>query len=370
MFGNGKTYFANSPVVIDISGLAWPATSPFCIVNVEVVYNIPPLTQEGDTVNKTVGKFRTDTGGSSEISLDISSALRAIWSDYEFSSEVEKAQAATDDGQAQTQERAMREYSLRIETEYIASDGAFTKTVYEDADGNTLIPGGQCLVGGLTEWERSIVDDKANADVSYLEHSNLRNGDASTKPVSSPERVGRNSITSWIDVMRGYTKSVFYPKTTAGGTSDTTEPHAPLVLRDSQPYTDFLFVNSRGAVETCSALMNESMNIDVSTQEYSRVERPSFQPRRSLMTLAQSGPRRSWQMSSGFVTCEWAEWWTKEFLTARRVWMLYTYTDRGVQKRKYVAVTVKPAKNSTNIYDRTKQTMPSVEFTVTLALEG
>ena len=28
----------------------------------------------------------------------------------------------------------------------------------------------------------------------------LRNGDASTKPTSSPERVGSNSITSWVDV--------------------------------------------------------------------------------------------------------------------------------------------------------------------------
>jgi hypothetical protein len=31
---------------------------------------------------------------------------------------------------------------------------------------------------------------------------------------------------------------------------------------------------------------------------------------------------------------------------------------------------VEPAKKQTGIYDRTKQQMPSVEFTVTLALEG
>ena len=362
MFGNGKTYFADSPVVIDISGLAWPATSPFCIVNVEVVYNIPPLTQEGATENKTVGKFRTDTGGSSEISLDISSALRAIWSDYDYDgNEVAKAQTAITANQAQQHNRGMREYSLRITTEYIAEDGVLTKTTCQDGDGNTLIPGGQCLVGGLTEWERSIVVDKADADVSYLEHSNLRNGDASTKPVSSPERVGRDSITSWVDIMQGYTKSVFYPKTTAGGTSDTTEPHAPLVLRDSQPYTDFLFVNSRGAVETCSALMDESMNIDVSTQEYSRVERPSFQPRRPLMAIA-SGGRRSWGMSSGYQTRDWAEWWTLEFLMAKQWWMLY--------KGRYVPVIVEASKKSIDIYDKTKQQMPHVDFTVTLALEG
>ena len=35
--GPRKTYFADSPVVIDISGLKWPADSPFTIVRVEVV---------------------------------------------------------------------------------------------------------------------------------------------------------------------------------------------------------------------------------------------------------------------------------------------------------------------------------------------
>jgi hypothetical protein len=67
-------------------------------------------------------------------------------------------------------------------------------------------------------------------------------------------------------------------------------------------------------------------------------------------------------MSSGEQTREWAEWWTMEFLTARQWWMLY--------KGAYVPVIVEPAKKQTSIYDRTKQEMPSVEFTVTLALEG
>ena len=74
MFGNGKTYFADSPVVIDISGLAWPATSPFCIVNVEVVYNIPPLTQEGATENKTVGKFEEEFAATWGIGVQVANA--------------------------------------------------------------------------------------------------------------------------------------------------------------------------------------------------------------------------------------------------------------------------------------------------------
>ncbi|MBQ9705531.1 MAG: hypothetical protein IJV55_05010, partial [Paludibacteraceae bacterium] len=115
-----------------------------------------------------------------------------------------------------------------------------------------------------------------------------------------------------------------------------------------------------GAVETCSGRTKESMDIDVQSQQYSRVERPSLRPTRSLMAIA-TGGRRSWQMSSGYVTREWAEWWALEFLKGRRHWMLY--------QGRYVPVTIKPAKNSVSIYDKSKQQAPHVDFTVTLGLE-
>ena len=182
--------------------------------------------------------------------------------------------------------------------------------------------------------------------------------------------MGSTSITSWVDVQSGYTKSIFYPAGFGGDQGEDDDiigrqqgwtGHAPTVLRDSRPYTDFLFVNRRGAVETCSAQMLESMSIDVDTKQYSRVERPAFKPTRSVMAIP-SGGRRSWGMSSGYQVREWAEWWTTEFLMARQWWMLY--------KGAYIPVIVEPAKKSTGIYDRAKQQFPSVEFTVTLALEG
>ena len=359
MFGSAHTYFAGSPVVIDISGLEWgsPVTSPFTIVRVEVIRD-----------DNTFGDFRCDTGGQTSTSFDISSALRSIWSDYDFSKEVAAAQAAVGDvsgnGHTATVDgvdfieqgvRRYRDYSLRVYTEYLDSvDREYTTTAYGP------FSGGRCALGRLTEWERSIVANKADADASYWEHSNARNGDASTKPASSPERVGSASITSWTDVNEGGTKSVFYPSS-AKGTPDSWNAHAPLVLRDAIPYQDFLFINRRGAVETCSGQMLESMGIDVTTQQYSLAERPAFQPSRSLDAVS-SGGRRSWSMSSGYQTREWAEWWTMEFLMARKWWMLY--------QGRYVPVVVNPGKDSTLIYDRTKQQMPHVDFTVTLALEG
>ena len=358
MFGSGHTYFAGSPVVITINGLDWPKdsnnkpTSPFNIVQMDVIYN-----------NAKVGNFHADTGGQGSFSFDISSALRAIWADYDFGTEVQKATDALTGNSAQSYSRSYRNYSLEVFTEYMAADGTFTST-------NAIeFNGGQCMLGGLTELERSLITDDTKRDAAALEGTNLRYGDASTKPTSSPERVGRDSITSWTDVSGIGTMSVFYPKS-AQQAADGTSAHAPTVLRDeSLPYVDFLFVNRRGAVETCSALMLENMGIDVESKQYGRVERPTFRPSRSLMAVGSDG-RRSWQMSSGYQTREWAEWWTMEFLGGRRKrwWMLYK--GPGMANAAYVPVVVEPAKKRTVIYDRTKQQMPSVEFTVTLALEG
>ena len=380
MFGSGHTYFADSPVVIDISGLEWSGSSPFNIVRVNVNYN-----------GETIGDFHADTGGQSSISFDIQSALRAIWSDYVYSGEVEAANDAKDgkttglnsiilSGGGYTAKtdgidffgtnqgvRAFRSYSLEVLTEYLDSqDGEFTQT------SSGTFTGGRCGIGGLTELERSLISNKVDADMSHWEHTNQRNGDASTKPTSSPERVGKTSITSWVDVSNAGTQSTFYSPTynSGQGENNGTSAHAPQVLRDTtQEYVDFLFVNRRGAIETCSGLMKEAMNIDVSTTQYARVERPAFSPSRSLMAVGTDG-RRSWSMSSGYVTREWAEWWTMEFLGGKRKQWWMKYKGPGMSAATFVPVVVKPAKSSTGIYDRSKQGMPHVDFTVTLALEG
>lgn len=361
MFGNGNTYFSGSPVVIDINGLEWPVdssgnpTSPFNIVRVHIIYR-----------GRKTGDFHADTGGRTSFSFDISDALIAIWAGEDFANEVAGANTAVAGTTSVSQARAFREYSIRVVTEYINTNGRLVTT-----DSGTF-DGGKCAIGKLTEWERSNISSKEDADVSYLNGLNKRNGDASTKPTETPERVGRDSITSWVDFSVNGTQSVFYPAGAADGegTADSTDPHAPLVLRDSQSYTDFLFVNRRGGVETCSACTKESMSISAESKQYNRVERPSFSPTRSLMAVAEEG-RRSWAMSSGYQTREWAVWWATEFLTARQCWMRYKYVDiTGYQRERFVPVVVKPAKTSVGIYDLAKQNMPHVDFDVTLAFSG
>lgn len=348
MFDSGHTYFAGSPVVITVSGLEWgeTVTSPFTIVRVYVYYD-----------GRKVGEFHEDTGGQTTATFDISTALMAIWADYDFDSEMIAA------GSIGESVRPYREYSLEVFTEYLDStDGEFTQSP------GVTFDGGQCALGGFTEWERSIIPTNADADVSYREHENLRYGDASTKPTESPERVGKNSITSWVDVSNDGTTCHYYAAS-ATPADDSQSEHAPLVLRDSQEYVDFLFLNRRGAIETCSGMTKEAMQIDVDMKQYSRVERPTFRPSRSLMAIGSDG-RRSWQMSSGYVTREWAEWWAMEFLGGKRKRHWMKYKGPGQATAAYVPVIVEPAKKSISIYDKTKQQLPHVDFTVTLALEG
>lgn len=349
-FGDGHTDFIDSPVIIKVTGLVWGnPNSSFKIVRIEV------LDEDGNIV----GNFRAETGGQTSITFDISSALKVIWAGYDYSSEVAAATNAVG-GTASSYTRLMKGYSLAVYTEYLDStDGELTIT------SSGVFNGGQCVIGGSTDMERTI--GTVGGDVSSLEHTNVRNGDASTKPITLPERVGSGSITSWVDVNSSSTKSIFYPSDTTPDNDDIPSSvtgwtgHAPIVMRDSIAYYDFLFVNRRGAIETASAQMLESMKIDVSTEKYSHSGLPSFVPTPSLIARA-TGGRRSWVMSSGHQTREWAEWWALEFLRARRWWMLYN--------GRFLEVTVEPENSSTGIYDRTKQEMPSVNFTVTLALEG
>lgn len=346
MFGNNKTYFSGSPVVIDIAGLEWNSNSPFNIVRVNVMYG-----------GKMVGDFHADTGGQTAISFDIESALQSIWADYDFASEVNTATAAltATSGEGQSATRDYREYSIQLSTEYLDShDNEFTSTESQ------TFTGGSCMIGALTEWERYNIENKEDADASHWEGTNQRNGDASTKPTNSPERVGKSSLTSWVDLGDDGTTSTFFPST-ASPTADDKTQHAPLVLRDTIDYQDFLFVNRRGAVETASALMKEALDISAEAKQYNRVERPTFKPSRSLLSVP-SGGRRSWEMSSGYVSREWAVWWAQDFLKGQRHWMLL----EGM----FVPVIVEPAKKSVSIYDRSKQQLSHVDFTVTLVLEG
>lgn len=326
-------YFINSPVIVTVSNLGFPEHTPFHIVRLYVG-------PDGE-----YGVFKGDTGGASQIQFDISSALRGQAQYIEDYDEcIEDAEDAAGGSTPSTSTNSMLSYTLQAETEYISDDGILVTTR------SPAVSGGNAVRGGSTEMERRY--GGVSPDTSSLIGST-----PSTKP-SSAERVGQYSITSTLAWNGGYAEQTYHPAS-----------HTPAsVVRDEyHDYVDFLFVNRRGACETCSGMMLESESVEVNVTTYAKVETPTFTPSRSLMGIAK-GPRRSWSMSSGHQTREWAEWWADEFLMASQWWVRYPVGNPAATR--FVPCIVTPAKKSTTIYDRSKQEMPSVDFTVTLALEG
>ena len=118
---------------------------------------------------------------------------------------------------------------------------------------------------------------------------------------------------------------------------------------------EFVFLSRLCLFETASALTRESLSYDVETEEKTIVNTPSFLPKVTLMTT-HSDLRPEWKMSSGPVTREWAEWWTTEFLAAKRHWL--RQPDGSL-----LPVTITPDGETTTIYDRSKQELISINFT-------
>lgn len=319
------TYFADSPVLVTIDGLAFPAESPFKVVCVQVS-------------GEVTSTFRSEVANTSSVTFDISSALRAMWAEETFSEEVQAATSAHTDSGTHAAGRSHKGFSITAWTEYIDTeqdDNPFVQSAPSDPKTSYSLP------GKASELER------------FLHPSNTSavNAAGSMKPATG-ERIGPNSIRSTCSI-NGDGQYIEYTKSDGGNTVRDTDHN----------YVDFLFVNRHGCVETAAAQTLENMEVNVSVTVYSRSGTPSWNPNFSLNAIA-GGVRCKWEMSSGYQTREWATWWAKDFLQARRWWM-WSPDDQS-----YLPVVVEPSKKNVSIYDRAKQEMPHVDFTVTLALEG
>lgn len=123
----------------------------------------------------------------------------------------------------------------------------------------------------------------------------------------------------------------------------------------------FLFVNSYGVFETISVLTNESMSYEVSSTRLALSQPPSYIAKPAVSTHKQGGGA-VWQMSSGYVNCDWADWFASEFLTARQYWMWHD--------GKWLPVVVEPDGDTVTVVDRNDPSLLSVNFTVRSAVSG
>ena len=123
----------------------------------------------------------------------------------------------------------------------------------------------------------------------------------------------------------------------------------------------FLFLNRRGQIEDACCISYDSLQYNIDKKEYEQHGLPSETPVASLRG-ARPAIRRSYLMSSGYCSQEMADWWITEFLASEKYWLM--------MDNKWIPVSVAPSNKKITEYDRANPGACSVNFTVTLGLEG
>lgn len=130
---------------------------------------------------------------------------------------------------------------------------------------------------------------------------------------------------------------------------------------DTRNRVTFLFVNSRGVFETISVLPYESLSYEVISSRKSLFQPPSYASK-PIATTHKQGGGAVWQMSSGYVSRDWADWYASEFLMAKRYWMQFDGA--------WLPVTVEPTSDQVVVYDREDPSLKHVPFEVRAAVNG
>lgn len=120
------------------------------------------------------------------------------------------------------------------------------------------------------------------------------------------------------------------------------------------------FVNGFGAVENIAVRAKDKLTYEVGGEMHSLVQEASVRPTDRRYAIKKQ-PVGVYDLSSGYVPKQWAEWYVQELLTSPKVWILLG--------GHWVPALIE-AEDDCVIYDRTKPEMPHVDFTLRLAIDG
>lgn len=308
--------FIENPVIVNVSYSGFPGNSTFRQVVVKV-----SVTPTYDNVAR-VYSFCADASSGSSVAVDVSSALRAAMNGW-----------SPDESLARSGNTVYYEYA------------SFTVTV----SGKYMQNGDVVEVAGQTSAESYAYYGGLNSYELFMESGHVENWhaslDFSRKP--SGELKAGGDLVSVSSVSGNQVRTTF---------SESSDSHFT-----RQETRQFLFVNSLGVFETCTAMCLESLSYGISSETRNLVSAPAYfsKPDR---TTHKTGSRGTMKMSSGTVSRAWADWWTTEFLMAKRYWMYYD--------GRWLPVTITPSDDETLVYDRAEQRLPHVDFDVEIAVEG
>lgn len=335
--------FIENPIIVNVasSHFEFPQDSTFRQIVIQVV--VHSTWDEGQHTYY----FYADASAGTDLSVDISSALRGAMKGWEPDA---SSISLTESGSLSY---PYARFGVTLYEKYM-QDGI----VYERTGASR--DGAKAFYGGLSGYElltfgQHVSDMMKNDGTNYYlsrkphelgKGEMLETGFVRTYSIYRDGTIRTSSyvLSSENEGGQGYDGAGFYW-------------HLP----PSGQRTLFLFLNSLGVLETVSAFSRESLAYGIESETKNLASAPAYfaKPNR---TTHKTGGRGKLAMSSGFVTRDWADWWTTEFLMAKKYWMLYD--------GRWLPVTVTPADDESTVYNKAEQRIPHVDFDVEIAVEG
>lgn len=335
--------FAGNPITFTITPSV--ATNPsFHRVIVEVHFDDGTGSYE---INKLTIPVTTE---GSDVSLDISSALRITLDSYKYT--------------ATPTTYPVVSWYIKAYDEYMDNNGEVHTNageVYYPADGSKN--GGstnlRCIAGAFSDIERlksgvtkavtllsckptatheiAVVGESFVYPVSYSAAQNLAPSSSLTAPASQEQVI-----------------------TKEGAQSIQGHPIYALPSSEAEDRTTFRFVNRFGCLESISVPKSYSQKMSVESTQYTKAIQETFNEF-SRSAIQKQNDRESWLYQSDPLTKAWQQWYLHEFLMSKHVWLKANDA--------WLPCTIN-LEDEITIKDDTNKNMYSVSFTAKLGING
>lgn len=317
---NADFAFADNPMIAKAKDLTFTTGSIFR----QVVFKVETFYNKSDSNKRTFMFAVNAEGGVTEVTCDISSALRSTFVQYQYSGDAVSSTGSIT--------YPAVTFKVSVYTKWML-DGIADQS--DPVTNNTTYI---AFMGGLSDYERWSGGATINAAIPTS---------FSTKPSGEIRDRGQLIATSTYDAENRMVKTQF--STAQSG------------VLDARDRTTILFVNSRGVFDTISVVGNDSEEYEIASEVRSLVGATAYRPSPSVTTHKEGGGA-VWKMSSGWVNKEWARWYAREFLMAKHYWI--------AKDGRWLPVAIVPESDSVVVYDKNDPSLLAVNFTMRSAIKG
>ena len=258
-----------------------------------------------------------------EVEMDISSALRAIFDNYQWSAETLVSPSAT--------------WKVTAHDEYFLN-GELKVT------DKVSLSGTECYPGGFSDYER--IMNNVAIPMRF-----------SRKPTNAPEVVEVGDSVC-VPVTGNRPQSAIYTLSEEGLYSDI-NVYAKKIEKNERRMS-IRFINKYGCLESISIPGAGKKKANYNVNQFVVALRERFDKPSHKYVKKEEDPEM-WEFSSGPLTYEWQQWFLHEFLTAEHAWA----NING----KWIRINVFP-EEEIEYFNKTKRDMYEVQFSIQFDING